>query len=219
LPVMGLDHKKMESEINGRPVRLVEAGSQPTWGILACQRLTTNEHESLAADNPREVPAPSFPGQFQPLTQQALHLGSSAFGSQQCARVTRGPWVADCRAECFEVTFPPVKRYNLNFSTTAFLALLFLFFGAFLFYPVSFMLKGAFFAGGQFSLKYFLLLLESPLERESILNSFALAFLTTALTTLLALPLAHWMTRYNFPGKAWLGGLLLVPMIMPPFVG
>ena len=120
---------------------------------------------------------------------------------------------------CFEVTFPPVKRYNLNFSTTAFLALLFLFFGAFLFYPVSFMLKGAFFAGGQFSLKYFLLLLESPLERESILNSFALAFLTTALTTLLALPLAHWMTRYNFPGKAWLGGLLLVPMIMPPFVG
>ena len=27
------------------------------------------------------------------------------------------------------------------------------------------------------------------------------------------------MTRYNFPGKAWLGGLLLVPMIMPPFVG
>jgi uncharacterized protein (DUF1501 family) len=32
---MGLDHKKMEVEINGRPVRLVEAGSQPIWGILA----------------------------------------------------------------------------------------------------------------------------------------------------------------------------------------
>ncbi|TMQ01948.1 MAG: DUF1501 domain-containing protein, partial [Verrucomicrobia bacterium] len=35
LHLMGLDHKKMEIEINGRPVRLVEAGSQPIWGILA----------------------------------------------------------------------------------------------------------------------------------------------------------------------------------------
>jgi len=35
LYLMGLDHKKMEVEINGRPVRLVEAGSEPIWGILA----------------------------------------------------------------------------------------------------------------------------------------------------------------------------------------
>jgi len=112
-----------------------------------------------------------------------------------------------------------VKKYDLNFSTAAFLAFLLIFFAAFLFYPVSFMLKGAFFAEGKFSLKYFLLLLESPLQRESILNSFAIAFLTTALTTLLAFPLAHWMTRFHFSGKAWVGGLLLVPMIMPPFVG
>src|SRR5438093_5231599 len=100
-----------------------------------------------------------------------------------------------------------------------FLALLLVFFTAFLFYPVSFMLKGAFFAGGKLSLKYFLLLLQSPLERECILNSFSIALLTTALTTLVSLPLAHWMTRFNFHGKGWLSGLLLVPMIMPPFVG
>ncbi len=112
-----------------------------------------------------------------------------------------------------------VKKYDLNFSTSAFLLLLLLFFGAFLFYPASFMLKGAFFADGKFTLRYFLLLLESPLQRQSILNSFAIAFLTTALTTLLALPLAHWMTRFDFRGKTLLGGLLLVPMIMPPFVG
>jgi iron(III) transport system permease protein len=112
-----------------------------------------------------------------------------------------------------------VKRYDLNFSTTVFLSLLLLFFGAFLFYPASFMLKGAFFAGGKFSLQYFSLLFESPLQRQSIFNSFAIAFLTTALTTLLALPLAHWMTRFDFRGKTLLGSLLLVPMIMPPFVG
>ena len=112
-----------------------------------------------------------------------------------------------------------MKKYDLNFSTTAFLSLLLLFFGAFLFYPASFMLKGAFFAGGKFTLRYFSLLLESPLQRQSIFNSFAIALLTSALTTLLALPLAHWMTRFDFRGKTLLGGLLLVPMIMPPFVG
>jgi iron(III) transport system permease protein len=112
-----------------------------------------------------------------------------------------------------------VKKYDLNFSTLAFLSFLLLFFGIFLFYPASFMLKGAFFAGGKFTLRYFSLLLESPLQRQSIFNSFAVAFLTTALTTLLALPLAHWMTRFDFRGKTLLGGLLLVPMIMPPFVG
>ena len=112
-----------------------------------------------------------------------------------------------------------MKKYDLNFTTIAFLTLLLLFFGAFLFYPASFMLKGAFFAEGRFTLRYFSLLLESPLQRQSIFNSFAIAFLTTTLTTLVALPLAHWMTRFNFRGKALVSGLLLVPMIMPPFVG
>lgn len=31
---LGLDPKKMEVEIHGRPVRLVEAGSQPIWAVL-----------------------------------------------------------------------------------------------------------------------------------------------------------------------------------------
>src|SRR5437762_1895614 len=81
------------------------------------------------------------------------------------------------------------------------------------------MLKGAFFADGKVSLKYFVLLLESPLQRESLFNSFAIGLLTTALTTLLTLPLAHWTTRFQFRGKTLLSSLLLVPMIMPPFVG
>ena len=32
---LGLDHKKLEVEINGRPVRLVEEGSHPIFGILS----------------------------------------------------------------------------------------------------------------------------------------------------------------------------------------
>jgi iron(III) transport system permease protein len=112
-----------------------------------------------------------------------------------------------------------MKRYDLNFTTVAFLGLLFAFFGLFLFYPVGLLLKGAFVAEGRFSVRFFELLLSSPLQRESLLNSFLIALFTTLLTTLLTLPLAWAMTRFNFRGKALLGSLVLLPMIMPPFVG
>jgi iron(III) transport system permease protein len=112
-----------------------------------------------------------------------------------------------------------MKKYDLNATTILFLGFLMVFFGLFLFYPVGLLLKGAFVADGRFSLRYFALLLSSPLQRESLFNSSLIALLTTALTTLISLPLAWVMTRFTFRGKAVLGGLLLVPMIMPPFVG
>ena len=112
-----------------------------------------------------------------------------------------------------------MKKYDLNTSTVLFLGFLAVFFGVFLFYPISYMLRGAFGGQGEFTLKYFGLILASPLQRESIFNSFVIAITTTVLTTLLTLPMAHVMTRYRFGGKGFLSSLLLVPMIMPPFVG
>ncbi|MDA0991407.1 MAG: iron ABC transporter permease, partial [Verrucomicrobia bacterium] len=90
---------------------------------------------------------------------------------------------------------------------------------AFLLYPLSYVFKEAFFPGGSFSLAYFTNLLSSPIMREAIVNSFALAVVTTVLAAMLAIPLAVLAVRYAFPGKTLLTGLLLVPMIMPPFVG
>jgi iron(III) transport system permease protein len=59
----------------------------------------------------------------------------------------------------------------------------------------------------------------SPTLWECLRNSLALAVLSTLATTLLCLPLAYWFTRYRFRGRAWLSTLLLVPLIVPPFVG
>ena len=112
-----------------------------------------------------------------------------------------------------------VKRYDLDPATLGFLFLLVGFFAVFLIYPVGLLLQGAFVAGGRFSLGYFELLLASPLQREALATSLAIALLTTGFTTLLALPLAWLTTRFSFRGKGWLTSLLLVPMIMPPFVG
>ncbi|MGC8743023.1 MAG: ABC transporter permease [Verrucomicrobiia bacterium] len=112
-----------------------------------------------------------------------------------------------------------MKRYDLNFTNCLLLAILVAFFGLFLIYPIGYMLRGAFFAEGKFSLQYFEMLLQSPLQRESIRNSFAIGIFTTILTTLITMPIAHLMVRYDFFGKSIAGGLILIPMIMPPFVG
>ncbi len=112
-----------------------------------------------------------------------------------------------------------MKRYDLNFTNYLLLATLAAFFGIFLIYPIGYMLRGAFFSEGNFSLQYFEMLLQSPLQRESLRNSFAIGILTTLITTLIAMPIAHLMVRYDFFGKSIAGGLILVPMIMPPFVG
>jgi len=112
-----------------------------------------------------------------------------------------------------------MRNYDLNGVVVAFLALLLLFFGLFLFYPVALLLKGAFLVDGRFGLQFFSLLLSSPLQRESLLNSLSLATVTTLLATGLTMPMAWALHRYEFAGKSVCRALLLVPMIMPPFVG
>lgn len=66
---------------------------------------------------------------------------------------------------------------------------------------------------------YFQLEPNSPFLWECLTNSLALAAISTLLTTLLCLPLAYWFTRFRFPGRSLLASLLLVPLIVPPFVG
>ena len=65
----------------------------------------------------------------------------------------------------------------------------------------------------------FSLLLQNSLYTNSILNSINIGLATTLLATLISLPLATINARCQYPMKGILSGLLLVPMIMPPFVG
>jgi len=99
------------------------------------------------------------------------------------------------------------------------LAVVLCFLAGFLFYPLGYVFKEAFFPGGRLSLAFFRNVLANPVTRAAVRNSFLLALVTTCLTALLAVPLAFVAVRYAFPGKGLLLGLLLVPMIMPPFVG
>jgi molybdate transport system permease protein len=51
-----------------------------------------------------------------------------------------------------------------------------------------------------------------------LLLSLRIAVAATALTALLAIPLAFWFSRRNFPGKSVLEALLTLPLVLPPTV-
>jgi iron(III) transport system permease protein len=89
----------------------------------------------------------------------------------------------------------------------------------FLIIPVGVMIGKAFINNGEFTLAYFGLLFDNELQMESIWNSILIGIWTTVLCTLLSLPLSIINAKLDFRGKGILSGLLLVPMVMPPFVG
>ena len=95
-----------------------------------------------------------------------------------------------------------------------------LFFAAFFLWPILQILKGGFIdADGNLTFDYFIALLADPLYREGLTNSFLLACATTGLALLIAVPLAFISDRFVFPAKSALSSLVLIPMILPPFVG
>lgn len=93
-----------------------------------------------------------------------------------------------------------------------------LFFAVLLFYPVGYMLAGAFVIDGRLTLRAFDLLFRDALLVESIRNSLGIAAAVTVTTTLIAFPLAHLFVHYDFRGKALVQGALLSAVVLPPFV-
>ncbi len=94
------------------------------------------------------------------------------------------------------------------------------FFAVFFLWPIMQILKEGFIdANGHFTWRYLTVLLSDPLYRGGLANSFLLACTATSIAFAIALPLAFISDRYLFPGKNFLSSLVLVPMILPPFVG
>src|SRR5215210_8232269 len=90
------------------------------------------------------------------------------------------------------------------------------FLGCFLLWPVAQTVRGAFLdANGVFTTVYFAEIFRNRIYLEGLQNALLLAVASTALTFLIALPLAWMGDRFDFAGKKVLSTLLLVPMIMP----
>ncbi len=94
------------------------------------------------------------------------------------------------------------------------------FFVAFFLWPIAQILRGGFIdADGHVTFAYLGTLLTDPTYLGGLRNSFLLACAATTLALLIALPLAFITDRFVFPLKGLLGSLVLIPMILPPFVG
>jgi iron(III) transport system permease protein len=99
-------------------------------------------------------------------------------------------------------------------------ALTLAFFAAFFVWPIAQTLGGAFLdADGRITFAYVAEVFRNEIYVEGLRNAFFLGLASTILTIAIAVPLAFVTDRYEFPGKKILGALLLVPMILPPFVG
>src|SRR6516165_8994108 len=123
----------------------------------------------------------------------------------------------------------PVRRYRLR-TLLQFLrvhrvsVLLFIgnlaFFGLFFVWPILIVLRGAFLdQTGALTFDYLIEVFRNPVYREGFANALKLAAGSTALAFAIAAPLAWISQRLEFPGKGTLSGLLLLPMMLPPFVG
>ncbi|MFO0836400.1 MAG: iron ABC transporter permease [Phycisphaerales bacterium] len=93
----------------------------------------------------------------------------------------------------------------------------------FLLYPIWLTVRGGFatdITGGTgFTLDHVLSVFRDPRLLDGLFNSAKVALTTTTLTILISLPLAVVGARFKFPGKPFFNAAILVPMIIPPFVG
>jgi iron(III) transport system permease protein len=72
---------------------------------------------------------------------------------------------------------------------------------------------------GRFTLAYLQLVLSDPVLLRGLGKALGIAVATMVSALVLALPLAVIGARFEFPGRSLLTALLLVPMVLPPFVG
>ena len=110
------------------------------------------------------------------------------------------------------------ERIN-RWAATAVLAVLVAMLAASLILPVLKAVGAGFIHEGRPSLYWFGRVADNEILLSEMGNSVALACGATLLAALLAVPLALIRSAYRFRGQGLLGVLVLLPLILPPFVG
>jgi iron(III) transport system permease protein len=97
---------------------------------------------------------------------------------------------------------------------------LYAFFGIFFLWPIwRVVARGFTSQSGHFTFQYVDLIFTDPQLLRGLVNAIGVAVAVTALCLFTAMPLAVLGVRYEFPGRGLLNGLMLAPLVLPPFVG
>ena len=99
------------------------------------------------------------------------------------------------------------------------LLFLLLLLGVLMLYPVVSGTSAAFKDKGRLSFFWIASVLQDKTFLSQLGTSLALAFTVTFFCNLVSFPLALIASRYDFAGKKLLAAIVLVPMVLPPFVG
>ena len=95
-----------------------------------------------------------------------------------------------------------------------------LFFGCFFIWPIWEIIRGGFFDyNHEFTLSYFKTVFQNPIYIEGLVNSFIMGVGSTVLGLFIAVPLAYLFNTFEFTGKRFFSSLVLLPIMLPPFVG
>ncbi|MBX3376163.1 MAG: iron ABC transporter permease [Phycisphaeraceae bacterium] len=93
----------------------------------------------------------------------------------------------------------------------------------FLVYPIALTIRGGFAddpaTGRGFTLRHLGMVFQDPVLVGGLLNSLKIAATTTTLAIAIAFPLALLAAKYRYPLKGLWNAVILVPLILPPFVG
>lgn len=113
---------------------------------------------------------------------------------------------------------PPMSRARIGpylLLTTVLIG-----FAIFLLYPMWLTVAVGFESdNGGFTLHHVIEVLDDPATRAGLINALGIAIWTTVLSLVISIPLALVSVKCNFPGKTAFNALILVPLILPPFVG
>lgn len=111
-------------------------------------------------------------------------------------------------------------RFGASATQVVILVLIALFLLAFMIVPLLRVIVVAFTGhDGAFTLVHFGDFFQTALLRESFWNSIYVAVMTVVVASLIAVPLATLIVRFQFRGAALIHTLGVVPLVMPPFVG
>ncbi len=104
-------------------------------------------------------------------------------------------------------------------ASTLIAAGLFALLGVFLILPILMAIGKGFVVDGRISGYWFARVISNRVLMAELWNGLMLAMTTTGVSLLLAVPLAVLRVRSRFRGQGLLGVLVMVPLILPPFVG
>lgn len=93
------------------------------------------------------------------------------------------------------------------------------FFAVFFLLPLFLAIEAGFQNNGEFSFYWLKAVLTNPVLMKQLLNSLMVALVTTAIVIFIAVPLSLVNVYCRYKGQSLFGALILLPMVLPPFVG